>query len=287
SYETLERKLYHWLNPSYESLLDLYGSFTKDEYAIAISINDHYAIMGSNIILSIRNIHRSDIPVHIYYAGDSDLNPLNQNMLRSLGKNIELHDLSTLIDNSFVQVESFATKVFAQLLTPAQHVMLLDADVVLLQPPERGFTNLKYEATGSLFFHDRQIRTVKPETATWFLNMLPDKISDTKPPKRLENHPWFTEKSEHIQESGMVLIDKVKHLTPLLTTTLLNKKVERELTYKRVWGDKETFWIGFEVIGHPYYFSPHEPHPIGDDTYYPREEEFDWDEPKKLTTTPN
>ncbi|KXN73108.1 glycosyltransferase family 71 protein [Conidiobolus coronatus NRRL 28638] len=282
SYEILERKLFHWISPSYESLLELYGSFNKDEYAIAISINDNYAIMGSNVILSIRNVLKSNIPIHVYYVGDPDLNPLNQNMLKSIAPNVELHDLSAILDHNFVRAESFATKVYAQLLTPARHVMLLDADVVLLQSPERIFANPGYEDKGTLFFHDRQIFEPKPDTISWFLSLLPDKLLDNEVPARLGNIGWFTGKSEHIQESGMVLIDKAKHLTPLLTTALLNKKVERELTYKRVYGDKETYWIGFEIIGRSYFFSPYEPHPIGDNTYFPRQEEFAWDEPKQF-----
>ncbi|KXN73106.1 glycosyltransferase family 71 protein [Conidiobolus coronatus NRRL 28638] len=263
SYEVLERKLFHWINPSYESLLSLYGSFNKNEYGIAISINDHYSIMGSNVILSIRNVHKSNIPIHVYYVGDTDLNPLNQNMLKSLASNVELHDLSTITDHNFIGAESFATKVYAQLLTPARHVMLLDADAVLLQSPEHIFSNPGYVSKGTLFFHDRQIFTPKPETVKWLVSLLPEKLTDSELPERLANIGWFTGKSEHIQESGMVLIDKAMHLTPLLATALLNKKVERELTYKRVWGDKETFWIGFEIIGRSYFFSPYEPHPIG------------------------
>ncbi|KXN73107.1 glycosyltransferase family 71 protein [Conidiobolus coronatus NRRL 28638] len=282
SYETLERKLFHWIRPNHDSLLELYESYSKSEYGIAISICDRYAIMGNNLINSIRNVYKSNIPIHVYYVGDPDLNPLNQNMIKSSGPNVELHDLSAITDHDFVRAESFATKVFAQLLTPARHVMLLDADVVLLQSPESIFSSSGYKNSGTLFFHDRQIFEPKPETISWFLSLLPDKISDTEPPKRLENNPWFTGKTQHIQESGMVIIDKVKHLTPLLTTALLNKKVERELTYKRVYGDKETFWIGFEVIGHSYYFAPYEPHPIGDNTYFPREESFEWDEPKQI-----
>jgi len=61
--------------------------------------------------------------------------------------------------------------------------------------------------------------------------------------------------SSHEVESGLVLVNKSKRFLGMLAACKLNSKWERELwSYKVFYGDKETFWLGFEMIQEPYAF---------------------------------
>lgn len=65
-------------------------------------------------------------------------------------------------------------------------------------------------------------------------------------------------------ESGVVAIDKSRHFLGLLAVCQLNGEMERRTTYELFYGDKETFWLEFEMIGdHAYSFSPYLPGALG------------------------
>lgn len=66
---------------------------------------------------------------------------------------------------------------------------------------------------------------------------------------------WFRLVSAHEQESGVVLINKTSRFLGLLATCKMNGKWERDLvSYRLFHGDKETYWIGFEMVQEPYAF---------------------------------
>ena len=58
---------------------------------------------------------------------------------------------------------------------------------------------------------------------------------------------------------GVVLINKKKSLPGLLATCMLNSGNIRTETYKHIYGDKETFWMGFEIVQTPYIFNVYAP----------------------------
>ena len=58
-------------------------------------------------------------------------------------------------------------------------------------------------------------------------------------------------------------MNKKEALVGLLSTCLLNAGAFREVTYRKVYGDKETFWIGFEASQERYHFFPYIPGTIG------------------------
>ena len=60
-----------------------------------------------------------------------------------------------------------------------------------------------------------------------------------------------------------MLIDKSKRLFGLLATCTLNIGKIRDEVYQRVYGDKETFWLGFEAAQEGYIFNPSYPGAIG------------------------
>jgi hypothetical protein len=74
----------------------------------------------------------------------------------------------------------------------------------------------------------------------------------------------FQDKTAHEQESGVVLINKKASLPGLLAACTLNVDKIRNLAYNFVYGDKETFWLGFEMVGQSYRFNGFFPGTIGE-----------------------
>jgi Mannosyltransferase putative len=68
----------------------------------------------------------------------------------------------------------------------------------------------------------------------------------------------------HQQESGVVIIDKKRRFYGLIATAVLNLPHNRQITYDmHMYGDKETFWMGFESISEPFAFNKYLPGSMG------------------------
>jgi alpha 1,3-mannosyltransferase len=109
----------------------------------------------------------------------------------------------------------WAMKPWAMLMSSFQEVLFMDADVLFFVDPETLFEDPQYRATRALFFKDRNLG--REEKRKWLKKVLPSPISK----KMKENRLW-TGESGHMQDSGVVIIDKWVHFVPLLLTTRLN-----------------------------------------------------------------
>lgn len=125
---------------------------------------------------------------------------------------------------------------------------------MLFVNPEELFEDPAYQETGALFFRDR-ILNVGYSRKNWLKGILPKPIS----PKAQESRYWTGASSEQ-QESGALVIDKWKHLVALLTITRMNgpdrdddMETGAKGVYSMFYGDKETFWLGFELAGDTQY----------------------------------
>jgi hypothetical protein len=111
------------------------------------------------------------------------------------------------------------------------------------------FDDPGYQATGALFFFDRTLFPDWNAGPDWINAMLP--IMSSFPPKSR----MFNRLSVHEQESGVVLINKKTRFPGMLAICKMNGRWERELhSYRIFHGDKETFWIGMEMVQEPYAF---------------------------------
>jgi len=63
------------------------------------------------------------------------------------------------------------------------------------------------------------------------------------------------------QESGIVFINKATSWRGLYTTAYMNQK--QPMYYSLVWGDKDTFFLGYEAMNERYSFIPYSPLLIG------------------------
>ncbi|KAJ1503905.1 hypothetical protein HMI54_003027 [Coelomomyces lativittatus] len=138
------------------------------------------------------------------------------------------------------------------LYAPYQEVLFIDSDVYFLRSPEELFEDPEYKSQGSLFFHDRSLfPDASSPSHAWFKTFVP---SPSAQGQQLRH--WKTE-SQHEQESGVVVIHKgTDAFYGLLTTCAMNASPRRDEVYGKVYGDKETFWMGFEAARVPYAFMP-------------------------------
>lgn len=184
----------------------------------------------------------NDLPIEVVYSTSNDLSNENRQILQKSFSNIRIVDLSqTSMKDEYLKLRGWEIKPFAVLASQFQHVLLMDADVLFVEKPSILFENSLYLQTGTLFFYDRV--NLSDETIRWIRTLLSK--NNTKPfPRRT-------------QESGVVLIDKQRVLPGLLSTCKLNDHQERtSITYRHLYGDKDTWWLGFHIIDMPYSFIP-------------------------------
>lgn len=235
----------------------LRDSFTGD--GIVLCVNDKYAIMAYTTIQMIRQVHNSKLPIEIFYMGDNDLSSDNQKLLNSLPNTVTVN-LDDIFDLEVIRVWGWSSKTFALLASSFQNAMLIDADILFIQSPERFFNSDLFKKHGALFFQDRTIPFASKirfrHTKAYLDSLFP-------PSSALSENRLYTGKSQHHQESGVVLVDKKSRFTGLMAACILNSGDVRTESYRHMHGDKETFWIGFEIVGQDYAFNPYSPGAVG------------------------
>ncbi|KAJ3335045.1 hypothetical protein HDU93_006603 [Gonapodya sp. JEL0774] len=215
-------------------------------------------------MVNIRSIRASgcSLPIEIAYAGSIDITPSFHAVLQAFGVeyDVTLRDLSQSMDivsefsNGAAHLPvgaSWAMKPFAALLSGFTEVMVQDSDLVWFGNPDDVFREPTYEKSGTVFYYDRRTVTIPSnETVMFARSVLPSDFRRQLPAHLLTNQV-LTGLSAHYQESGVVVIDKSRphNLAGLIATCKLNSKVERFVVYERVYGDKETFWMGWEMAG--------------------------------------
>ena len=214
----------------------------------------------------------SSMPVRIVFKDQNDLTPpARQELLTYLrtgttddnnnNLNIDFVDLSTFFNLDAADLKGWNLKPFGMLAVPETQVAFLDVDVVLLQPPEALFASALFQKTGALFYHDR----LKPELA-WNPRVLAQGLQPNLSPKArhqlLEHGSFYT---EHVQESGVLLLDKQRRYLGLWSSCLLlgREDIRKHAHNDHQYGDKETYWMAFETIGEPYEFARWYPGVVG------------------------
>ncbi|KAJ3073502.1 hypothetical protein HDU98_001365 [Podochytrium sp. JEL0797] len=245
--------LYPWLSPTFPSIHYLQHSFSNGSTGIVFSVGTRQFKSALHAIASLRNIHNCHLPIEIHYAGPTDLDTAS---IASFSKitNVRCVNLLDIFPTELNVIETWSVKPFAILASSFQTTFFMDADVLFLQPPHHMVSESSIFAShGTLFFHDRSLQKDFPNAySDWFHTILPH-ASTYSQTLRFPN-----KLSYHEQESGVLLVDKSRPhvLHALLMSCALNSQAVREDTYRHVWGDKETFWISWELLRVPYRFAP-------------------------------
>ncbi|KAI8604469.1 mannosyltransferase putative-domain-containing protein [Dissophora ornata] len=243
----LEKRLYPWVHRGRLSSFSLHNTY-KGKGLVFCAGNGQFEFVVTSI-QAIRNRLKSTLPIQVFHMGEQDLSRERQTYLREMASNIEIVDVTQILDNDHMRLGGWAIKPFAMLASSFEEVMFVDADAYFLQDPAVLFEDPGYLATGALFFYDRTLFadwTVGPD---WIRSIMP--IMSTFPTVSR----MFNMISTHEQESGVVVINKKTRFPGIMSICKMNGQWERDLYSYRVFhGDKETFWVGFEMVQEPYAF---------------------------------
>ncbi|KAI9242431.1 MAG: mannosyltransferase putative-domain-containing protein [Podila humilis] len=257
----MEQQNFPWVHKHHNTTYDLYRESRNGGRGIVMCVGNYHTKYARTVIKTLRDVLKSSLPIEIYYTGEPDLSPENRAWFEKFD-DVKTIDITTLIDNNLLVLEGWAVKPFAMLVSRFSEIILMDSDAYFLQDPAVMFEDEGYKETGTVYFYDR---TLFPGTGgdkkQWLESFLPT----------MSNHPaktrWFRLKGDHEQESGVVVFDKRRLFLGLLAICKLNDLHERQqVTYKKTWGDKETFWIALEMIQEPYSFVKYGGGAIGNDS---------------------
>ncbi|GFF77520.1 alpha-1,3-mannosyltransferase MNT2 [Aspergillus udagawae] len=243
----LSTLLFPWTAPHFPDHIHLHTQIHSGGRGLVFSAGDNQAPFLFASIPAIRQLG-CDLPIEVMYLGDQDLSQDMREQLEAL-PGVTTRDLSQMVDDNGWKLAGWAGKPFAILFSSFREAIFIDADSLFLQNPEILFEDEAYRKTGALFFKDR---LMMPESKKrWLQEILPRPVSN----KAMGSRFW-TGQSGHMQESGVVVVDKWRHFIALLLVTRMNgpdrdgdQSKQKTGVYDMVYGDKETFWLGWELIG--------------------------------------
>ncbi|GAB7354226.1 hypothetical protein MBLNU459_g4768t3 [Dothideomycetes sp. NU459] len=244
--------LFPWTAPYFADHMTLHAHISHGGRGIVLSGNDKQAPFFLTSIESFRKLG-CNLPVEIMYLGDQDLGDDWRTQLEAL-PGVTTRDLSQMVSDRGWELKGWASKAFALLMSSFREVIYLDADALFFVNPETLFDDPGYVETGALFFMDR---VYAPESRKqWLRDVLPKPIS-----KKAQTSRFWTGRSREQQESGALVVDKWRHFVSMLTITRLNgpdrddnPNTGDKGVYSLFYGDKETFWLGFELAGDTEYW---------------------------------
>jgi alpha 1,3-mannosyltransferase len=222
-----------------------------------------------HLLLNLRTVLKSQLPIQIVYAGDEDLPAKYRDVLTSLFPYVETLDIFSVFNDEGLDLVhgTWAIKPFALLASKFEHVIGIDADAVFLQQPEILLNQQAFTSRGALLFHDRLLwQNVFKDRAIWWHKQM-DEAGRRTPSDTLQHSKVWMEGYAEEGDSGVVALDKSRLpvFMGLLNIAWQNTKTVREKwTYKQTYGDKESWWFGFELSGVPFAFEKHYGSIMGD-----------------------
>ena len=242
-------------------LSHLRSSIVPGSVGIVIPAGNNNVRFAGHLISSLRNVLDSRLPIQIVYAGDEDLSAPNRiflaELVASTGQALDFLDILTVFDDSTLKLREggWAIKPFAVLGSRFERVILLDSDAVFLQKPEALLDHTGFQHTGALLFRDRLLwQHAFSDRHQWWHGQI------KRPSGELNTSLVWTQEYAEEGDSGVVVVDKSRTdvFMGLLHVCWQNSyEVREEITYQITYGDKETWWMGFELSGSTYEMEKH------------------------------
>ncbi|MCK9561277.1 MAG: alpha-1,3-mannosyltransferase family protein [Bacteroidales bacterium] len=243
---------------------------------IVIAVPKKYEKICLENVLKIRQL-KCMLPIEIWEVGEEISSKIRTELAKN--SNLTFKNVNDFSDNNN-HWKGFQIKAFILFHTSFDEVFLCDSDVIVHQNPILLFEDENYVKTGTYFFKDlekwqfsklnnkwvqlrQKIAYNKFTNASfflkrkkWIISLLPEKSPffpsewDYIYSENIPNKPV----KEALQESGVVVMNKKKHEDSVKYIYDLNDNHKE--TYKYIWGDKETFWIGCLMANKSFYFNP-------------------------------
>lgn len=251
-------------------LSDIRSSFKPGSAGIVIPVGNKNIRYAGHLLVSLLRVVGTELPIQIVYAGDDDLSRENRDFLATLAgaagharqssstsSALEFINILTIFDDSTLRLQEggWAIKPFAVLGSSFEKVILMDADAVFLKSPDILLQQDAFHRSGALLFRDRLLwQHSYQERHEWYHSQI------KRPSATLLTSKVWTEEYAEEADSGVVVVDKSRTdvFMALLHICWQNSyDVREEVTYKLTYGDKETWWMGFELAGSTYEMERH------------------------------
>ncbi len=168
------------------------------------------------------------LPIELWHLGPREMPGEMRALLAPLG--VTCIDATRLLPRHPARrLQGWELKCYAILHSHFREVLLLDADNVPVLDPTYLFDTPEYRAKGAIFWPD--FEHLQPERPIWKILGLPYR-------------------DEPEVESGQLLIDKKPSWRALQLAWHLND--HSDYYYLHIYGDKETFHLGWHLAGTPY-----------------------------------
>ncbi|KAJ8537293.1 hypothetical protein ON010_g13305 [Phytophthora cinnamomi] len=253
------------------------STVTRDKGIIMCMHNDAVA-MGLSLVRELRCLGNKEL-VQIYHCFPEEMSEENRALLLGADDRLEIVDVcSDLVERKVLTREvaekfrNWWIKPLAMYHTDITEVMLLDIDDVFMHDPAVLRTTEGYKNTGTTFFYDRVLFSREffnqDMNGTSYLKRMLNEFDYAKyglepgsqPSKRLRRSYAYRGMTSHEQDSSLVAIDKSRsgQAMPIMFWLI----TEERFRMKRLglepfsYGDKETFWLAFELAKKEYFFSP-------------------------------
>ena len=240
--ELLEQRLYPWIFAQHRSSLDWKNQMSGR--GLVTCIPSKYMSLAMASLKGFRTVFGNTLPIHVYYADDEDLDLKSRQRLEEI-ENVHTFSLAKVFSLS---LKGFQVKPFAILASGFAEVIWFDADLVFLMDPRQMFDDTEYKDTGTLYFHDRPVLGWGDEEGssidwTWVQSVIGHGSDFVR-----SSHA-FRGQASNLVDSSAVVMHVSRNLPAMLVVAKMNLD---SVTYEHVWGDKETFWLGFELLRQPW-----------------------------------
>lgn len=187
------------------------------------------------VVWVLRKVLGCPLPIEVWHLGRSEMSSGMRQMLESLGANVV--DARVVLSRFPARIaDGWQLKPYALIMSRFREVLMLDADNVPAVDPAFLFDAPEYSRGGAVFWPD--VLDLAATNPIW---------SEVGVPA-LQRTSF---------ETGQILIDKARHGAALKVVLHLNEDAERY--YKLIYGDKDTFLVGWLVAGSDYLLVSHRP----------------------------
>jgi hypothetical protein len=195
----------------------------------------------------LRNALHCRLPIEVWYFGRLELSPRMAALLHRM--DVKTVDATEALAKHPASIQDgWQLKVYALMASSFRQTLLLDADIVPTRDPACVFEWPKFKKTGAVLWPD--LVDLVAESGIW-------RACGLKP----RQVPSI--------ESGQVLIDKAKCWSALQAILHLNERAEHY--YRFVYGDKDTWQLGFLLTDSAYSLVPQRPMADGSWCFYQRD----------------
>eukprot|EP01040_Poterioochromonas_malhamensis_P007865 gene7865-8504_t len=285
-------------------------TFTEDEFrhvtkTIAHNNTIGYVTCSANkhlpevvrTIYALRLGWKSYRPITIMHCNELAPDVIDIILNTNIFNNIEIMDICSdenqrrlnIVGNgvAYQLLRGYYCKIASLILSPYEHTILMDLDLVWFKSPEIGFNSIEYRETGSLFFRERVITkptydyyskqlvnvihllwknwqaynislTSEYVKEQYFKQRTPSIFWKCFPHLWPKEDPGYDHCPTAFQDSSMVYLHKSRHPKMIEVLTKLLP------TFEGTIGDQDIYWVAATLANESFAFSPYEASQYGD-----------------------